>query len=282
MPGTYFAHRRPESRVPSQPVWSRPSEVRFKRNKTFFFADWQGTRLRTGITRIQRRADDSLNDRAFSLSLFSIQHLATRHFPNNTIPCSRFDPIARPGSAALPVAERSGAANNFVRTAPNPTLRTRPTSASIATSARIIGFSAATPISVTTILPSLPSGRKRKPDIRRDRARHHARRRLRGRLQLDALRYGTLNQFRVGYSRRDLNQVSLQNGGITVPGLPANSFSSVLPIFTVAGYQQIGPTTAANSNFTTSVTEFVDTLSRTRGRHTIKFGIDIVAKQPTS
>ena len=45
-----------------------------------------------------------------------------------------------------------------------------------------------------------------------------------------------LNQARFGYTRRDLNQTSLQNGGITVPGLPANSFSSVLPIFTVAGY----------------------------------------------
>src|SRR6185369_3464838 len=84
-----------------------------------------------------------------------------------------------------------------------------------------------------------------------------------------------LNQFRVGYSRRDLKQTSLQNGGITVPGLPANSFGSALPIFTVAGLQQIGPTTAANSNFTTSITEFLDTFTLLRGRHTIKFGGDI-------
>ena len=86
---------------------------------------------------------------------------------------------------------------------------------------------------------------------------------------------GALNQFRVGYSRRDLNQRSLQDGGITVPGLPANSFSSVLPIFTVAGFQQIGPTTAANSNFTTSITEFLDTFTRVRGRHTLKIGADL-------
>ena len=84
-----------------------------------------------------------------------------------------------------------------------------------------------------------------------------------------------LNQLRFGYSRRDLDQSSLQNGGITVPGLPSNSFASVLPIFTVAGLQQIGPTTAANSNFTTSITELLDTFSMVRGRHTIKFGADI-------
>ena len=67
----------------------------------------------------------------------------------------------------------------------------------------------------------------------------------------------------------------MQNGGITIPGLPSNSFSSVLPIFTVTGLQQIGPTTAANSNFTTSITEFLDTFTLVRGRHTIKFGVDI-------
>ena len=84
-----------------------------------------------------------------------------------------------------------------------------------------------------------------------------------------------LNQFRAGYSRRELNQTSLQDGGILVPGLPANSFGQVLPTFTVAGLQQLGPTTAANSNFTTSVTEFLDTFTSARGRHTIKFGTDI-------
>ena len=89
-----------------------------------------------------------------------------------------------------------------------------------------------------------------------------------------------LNQLRVGYSRRDLKQTSLQNGGINVPGLPTNSFASVLPIFTVAGYQQIGPTTAANSRFTTSITEYLDTFTLVRRRHTIKFGLDIRRPRP--
>src|ERR1019366_27260 len=50
---------------------------------------------------------------------------------------------------------------------------------------------------------------------------------------------------------------------------------STLPIFTVTGFQQIGPTTAANSNFETSVTEYLDTLSWVHGRHTFKFGTDL-------
>ena len=45
----------------------------------------------------------------------------------------------------------------------------------------------------------------------------------------------TLNQARFGYTRRDVNQTSLQNGGITVPGAPVSTFPSTLPIFTVTG-----------------------------------------------
>ena len=85
----------------------------------------------------------------------------------------------------------------------------------------------------------------------------------------------TLNQARFGFTRRDVNQSSLQNGGITIPGAPVSTFPSTLPIFTVAGYQQIGPTTAANTNFTTTVAEFLDTFSMVRGRHTFKFGTDL-------
>src|SRR5207253_10389975 len=80
-----------------------------------------------------------------------------------------------------------------------------------------------------------------------------------------------LNQARFGYSRRELNQASLQNGGISVPGIPANSFASVLPIFAVARYQQIGATTAANSIFTTSLHAFVDTSSMVARRPPINF-----------
>src|SRR5206468_10409809 len=70
-------------------------------------------------------------------------------------------------------------------------------------------------------------------------------------------------------------QTSLQNGGIAVPGAPASAFPSTLPIFTVTGFQQIGPTTAANIDFATSVTEFLDTFSIVRGRHTLQFGTDL-------
>ena len=72
-----------------------------------------------------------------------------------------------------------------------------------------------------------------------------------------------------------MNQTSLQNGGITIPGAPESAFPSTLPIFTVTGYQQMGRPSRANTNFTTSVTEILDTFSMVRGRHTFKFGTDL-------
>ena len=42
-----------------------------------------------------------------------------------------------------------------------------------------------------------------------------------------------------------------------------------------SGYQQIGPSAGANSKFTTSVSEYMDTMSLVKGRHTLKFGADI-------
>ena len=82
-----------------------------------------------------------------------------------------------------------------------------------------------------------------------------------------------LNQARFGYTRRGLDQTSLQNGNVTVPGVPANSFASVLPIFAVAGYQQIGPTSSANARFRAEASRTVS--GRKFQRHSIMLRIEV-------
>ena len=78
-----------------------------------------------------------------------------------------------------------------------------------------------------------------------------------------------LNQARFGYTRRDLNQTSLQNGGITVPGAAGElvpfgaAASSRSPDFS-RSVRRPAPT----SNFTTSVTEYLDTFSMVRAAGT--------------
>jgi hypothetical protein len=243
-------------------------------NKTFFFVDWQGTRLRTGITRFSVVPTLAQRQGVFTQAIFDPTSSSRAQFPNNTIPTTRFDSLGIQVLQHYPLPNVAGA-NNFVRTVTEPDDQDQAdfrVDRYFGERHRIFGRYTFFRDDDTPVTP-LPDGSGSLTSGVIGHAITHG----------DAfvgdynwvLSASALNQFRIGYSRRDLNQTSLQNGGITVPGLPANSFSSVLPIFTVAGLQQIGPTTAANSNFTTSITEFLDTFTLIRRRHTIKFGADI-------
>jgi hypothetical protein len=243
-------------------------------NKTFFFGDWQGTRLRTGITRFSVVPTLAQRQGIFTQAIFDPSTPARTQFPNNTIPSNRFDPIGLQILQHYPEPNVPVGANNYVRTATEPDDQDQ---ADFRIDRyfgkhRFFGRYTYFRDDDTPVTPlkdgsgSLTSGVIGHAITRGDA--------FVGDYSW-TLSPSTLNQFRVGYSRRDLNQASLQNGGISIPGLPSNSFGSVLPIFTVTGLQQIGPTTAANSNFTTSITEYLDTFTMVRGRHTIKFGADI-------
>jgi hypothetical protein len=243
-------------------------------NRTFFFIDWQGTRLHTGVTRLSVVPTLAQRQGIFKQSIYDPASSPRTPFPDNTIPASRFDPIARQVLEHYPLPNVSGA-SNFVRTATEPDSQDQADfrlDRYFGQKHRLFGRYTFFRDDDTPVAP-LPDG---SGSLASGVIGHAV---TRG----DAfagdyswvLSPAALNQLRVGYSRRDLNQRSLQNGGIAIPGLPANSFASVLPIFAVAGFQQIGPTTAANSNFQTSVTELLDTFTLVRGRHTIKLGADL-------
>ncbi len=245
-----------------------------QRNRTFFFADWQGTRTRTGITRFSVVPALGQRNGIFTQTIFDPAQSPRAAFAGNQIPASRFDPVAAQVLAHYPLPNVAGA-SNYVRTATEPDNQDqadfrvdRYFGANHRAFARYTFWR--DDDAPVTPLPdgsgSLTSG-----------VTGHARTRADA-VSADntwTLSPSTLNQARFGYSRRDLNQASLQNGGVSIPGLPPNSFASVLPVFTLAGFQQIGPTAAANTNFTTSITEYLDTFTMVRGRHTVKFGADI-------
>ena len=245
-----------------------------QKNKTFFFVDWQGTRLQTGITRFSVVPMSSQRQGVFAQVVFDPTTSPRMLFPGNTIPASRFDSTGLRLLQRYPLPNVAGP-NNYVRTATEPDNQDQAdfrVDRYIGQKNRIFArytFFRDDDAPVTPLPDgsgSLTSGVIGHAKTRGDAV---------------AADYGwtisanVLNQARFGYSRRDLDQSSLHNGGITIPGLPQNSFSSVLPIFTVTGFQQLGPTTAANSKFTTSITEYLDTVSIVRGRHTIRFGADV-------
>ena len=243
-------------------------------NRTFFFADWQGTRQRTGVTRFSVVPTLAQRQGVFAQSIFDPATSPRMQFVNNTIPTARFDALGLQVLQHYPLPNVTGA-NNFVRTASEPDNQDQAdfrVDRYFGDQHRVFGRYTLFRDDDTPVTP-LPdgSGSLTSGVIGHAITRGDA---LAGDYNW-MISPSALNQFRVGYSRRDLKQTSLQNGGIKVPGLPTNSFGSVLPIFSVTGLQQIGPTTAANSNFTTSITEFLDTFTLVRGRHTFKAGLDL-------
>lgn len=244
-------------------------------NRTFFFVDWQGTRLRTGLTRFSTVPSLAQRQGVFSTPIFDPATPARTQFPNNTIPITRIDPIALQVLRHYPLPNLPGTANNYVRTGIEPDNQdqfdTR-LDRYFGAKHRVFGRYSFLRGDDNPVTP-LPEG---SGNITSGVISHTI---TRGDQAIGdyewTLSPSTLNQARFGYTRRVSNAEGLQNGNVTVPGVPANAFSSVLPAFAVAGFQQIGPPSSANSDFKTSVTEYLDTFSIVRGRHTVKFGTDI-------
>ncbi|CAN5533442.1 hypothetical protein BH10ACI4_BH10ACI4_15740 [soil metagenome] len=90
-----------------------------------------------------------------------------------------------------------------------------------------------------------------------------------------------LNDLRLGYTRRGntINGATLgdtASAALGIPGIPTNAaFNNALPLVTITGLQQLGPSAGTFSQYQTAVAQLVDAFTITTGRHTIKFGVDL-------
>ncbi len=85
-----------------------------RKDQAFFFADYEGTRITRGVTRITRVP--SASDRAGIFSTAIKDPVTGLPFPGNTIPQDRIDPFAAGILGLVPLPNQSGA-NNFARQA---------------------------------------------------------------------------------------------------------------------------------------------------------------------
>lgn len=86
------------------------------RNRTFFFADYEGTRVREGITRVTNVPTLAERSGDFSQSLFRapINPFTQQPFPQNKIPDFFISPIGRAIAALYPAPNRNVPFQNFV------------------------------------------------------------------------------------------------------------------------------------------------------------------------
>jgi len=89
-----------------------------------------------------------------------------------------------------------------------------------------------------------------------------------------------LNDFRLGYTRRSNHIVGTSladtaSAALGIPGIPTNAaFNNALPLFTLTGEQQLGPSASTFSQYQTAVWQLVDTYSWQFGKHAVKLGGD--------
>ncbi len=270
------------------------------RNRTFFFADYQGSSLRTGQVHISTvptaRQRAGIFDEAVAGIVPAIYDPDTttrtdggilrEPFPGNHVPLSRFDPVAAAVLDRYPlpnVSTLSGGpavANNFRRTGSEKQAQEQfglRLDHYLNTRHRFFGRYSYLRDDSDPVSP-LPdgSGELRSVAIGASLTRADA-------LVVEhswSISPSTLHQARFGFSSRRLLRDALRTGltpsdSLGLLGIPVSSFADVLPVFRVDGYQQIGPTTNSNADFSTSVTQLVDTLSLLRGGHSLKLGVDL-------
>jgi hypothetical protein len=263
------------------------------KDRTFFFADYQGQRQRIGRTvtstvptLLQRQGifTEAIGGRVPAIYDPSTTVGSTRlPFPNNTIPSRAMDPVALALLARYPLPTSAGTANNYSRTANEINdqdqgeirLDHKFATGRDQVFGRLTHFrDHALPVT------AFPDGS--------------------GTIQAGSVAVGPqetrawafasnyqhtfsanlLNELRIGDTRRSVTRSAVQLQGtagvaLNIPGIPTNGqFPNAMPTFAPNGYQQLGSPTNTASDFGTSVTQIADSLAWLKGRHTVKMGLD--------
>src|SRR5262245_3197696 len=263
------------------------------KQKTFFFADYQGSKQLVGVVRTSTVPTSQQRAGVFSTPIFDPAttqlvsgSIRRDQFPNNTIPLDRFDSAAVKALDRFPVPNvfaANGAeatANNYRRTDTEQQYQDQfdvRVDHQLTPTQKVFGRYSYLRDHSRPVTP-LPdgSGTITTGIIGNTLTRADG---IVGEHSW-TISPGSLNQLRFGYTRRGFNRDGLRLGipasqASGVPNIPAGTFDDQLPIYQITGVQQIGPSSNTNSEFTTSVTQLIDTFSTQRGRHSLKLGMDL-------
>ena len=267
------------------------------RDRTFFFADYQGQRQTIGRTVtstvptvLQRQGIFTeaigtrvplVYDPATTQPAASSGTARRSQFPGNAIPFDRMDPVALTLLNRYPLPTSAGTANNYRRVG-DEAVNQDQLSGRIdhrLPSNRDQLFARLTRLHETfvpvTPLPEgsgLTSGTLGPQDTTSWAFASSYQRTFSSVI---------VNELRVGDTRRHVDRQAADLGGVPLevlglPGIPSNAqFPTTVPTFLIGGYQQLGSPTNTASNFGTSMTEIADTLTWPKGKHTVKFGGDL-------
>lgn len=261
-----------------------------RRDRLFFFADYQGQRQTIGRTIVstvptllQRQGifSEATGGRVPAIYDPATSTGAERApFPENRVPTDRWDPVASALLQRYPLPTRDGTANNYHRVGDEVVDHDQMSlRADLRMTSKDTVFGRVTRF-VERFLPvtSLPDGSgvalgALGPQQTRAWSVASSYRRV--------ITPTLLHELRVGDTRRSVLRSAVASdmavaGASDASGIQGTSrFSNLLPTFAIAGYTPLGSSPSTASDFRTSVTEVADTVSWTRGRHAVKAGVDL-------
>ncbi len=240
------------------------------RNKTFFFGDAE-----TGLYRKQTTTTSTLPTASARAGIFSTpikDPLTGAAFPNNTIPLSRFDPVAQQIVGFLPLPQTSAATRNYVYNSPSDqddqswNLRVDHVFSPRDNVYVRIG-SQRGELKPTSALPPdtqgnyVTGGSGELTDSKSVVVVHNA-----------VWSPSVVSAIRVGWNRMDWEERVPDQPlkGVGIPGVDTSSpgFSQM----SITGYQGLGISNVPNSDNSRNV-QISGDISRTAGTHTVKTGV---------
>jgi carboxypeptidase family protein len=281
-----------------------------RKDKTFFFADYQGIRLRqpqtvtsTIPTLALREMVNTGNFSALGTAVFDPLTLhgggpngatVRDQFPGNQIPLARLDPAAIRLMNLLPAPTSARPTQNFVF---NPT-QSQDTDQfdvrvdqNLGTGDHLFGKYSFDNSNLTTpgLLPVAPNpGVSIEPFLSANGVQPASSVPLRN--QSGTLNYThvfsptTVNEVRLGVVRWNQQIEPLGNAFNTatelgIPGININNHAGGLPAFTITGYQVIGDNSTFPEVSRSTSFQYEDVLTLTRGSHTLKFGATYIRQR---
>jgi hypothetical protein len=264
------------------------------RNKTFFFADFQGTRIRRGLTYLSTLPPTAWLSGDFSgfraiydpATTTNVNGVATRQpFPGNQVPAAQFDPVAKklipdfPAPNLAGTVSSSGVANNFLY---NPSLQDDVNQFDVRIDHRFsdqdtfffrFSFQNEPEISPSAIPLPLGDANFQNGDFTLQSRQAVA-------TYTHIFNPRTINEFRVGYTY-DLMQLLAFNayvnevGQLGIPGIQYSPGGGGLPAIFISGLSNVGGPRSQPTVSISNLFQFSDILSLVRGSHTLKIGAEL-------
>ena len=248
------------------------------KDRTFFFADYQGTRDNTGITQVTNVPTAAERTGDFSQSsLPAIDPLTGAPFANNIIPSYYLDPTGSAIAALYPLPNRNVLNQNYVS---SPDGRTRAdqfdvrVDHSLAPSSQLtfrysFGDQSLFEPFTGPGFPLVPGYGDNVPN--RDQNAMIA--------ETHVITPTLLNEFRAGFDRvsEGVYQQDIAtnvNAQVGLPTISTNPRDYGLSLISVTGFSPIGDEDNNPQHSTTNVYQLNDSLTWVHGRHQAKFGVD--------